>query len=374
MKRNRVFILIPVLIILIVIIAFYGSRLFQSKDSSVSSSNPKISKKNQISEKAQIYDKDLNMSVYLPYKGISSYDSYGDHIFMSADDNSPSEMANKIFQYNRKTKKVEELFTTKFDSSSVQGVKANNKWVTWVDSDDFGEQKNIYIMNKKTKKIEPVTKENEKSIKSGFPVLAENHLAWIYHDQNNNKSYVIIRDLKARRNKIIFNLNTHSLDNADLSIHDEKILFTDKRKGKSYLYVYDISKQKLEKFQSPHKNIGWGELLNDHQIVYLAFFSKSFADNKLVLYDTHTKKAKEFSSKYMEVNRLQVDANNHVFVGTGGDNFFQTYLIDKEEIKKLGKINEKDVYSISANNGVYIMNIIKRNDEEKLIITTNLPK
>ncbi|MGW8905041.1 hypothetical protein, partial [Heyndrickxia sporothermodurans] len=328
----------------LIVIAFYGIRLFQSKSSSATNSKSL--------QKTQIYDKDLNVNINLPYKEISSYDSYGDNVYLSAADKSPSGMANKIIQYNRKTKKTVQLFTTKFDSSSVQGVKANGRWLTWVDSDDFGDQKNIYIMNTKTKEIKPVTKENDKSIKNEFPVLADNHIAWIYYDQKKNQSYVMLRDLNSHSNKIIFNLKTHTLENAFLSIQKGKLLFTDIRGGKGYCYIYDISKQKLERFKSPHKKIGWGELLNDHQIVYLAFFSNSFADNKLVLYDTRTMKAKEFSSKYMEVNRLRVDASNHVFVGMGGDRYFHKFQIDNNLIKKQGKINDKDIFDMTANNGV----------------------
>lgn len=364
MTRKNTFILITILVLIFIV--FYGNHLLQTKKSSATNSKS--------SEKTQIYDKDFDVNVNLPYKEISSYAAYKDNVYMSAADNSPSGMANKIIQYNRKTNKVETLFTTKFDSSSIQGLKANDNWVTWVDSDDFGDQKNIYIMNTKTREIEPITKENDKSIKNEFPVLADNYLAWIYFDQNKNQSYVMIRDLKTHRNKTVFNLKTHTLDNAFLSIQDGKILFTDIREGKSYCYLYNISTHKLEEFQSPHKKIGWGELLNDHQIVYLAFFTESFADNKLVLFDTQTKKANEFSSKYMEVNGLRVDGSNHVFVGTGVSNHFQKYQIDNGNIKKIGEIEDNDIFDMTANNGVYLMKIETKNKEEKLIITSKLPE
>lgn len=333
-----------------------------------------VNPKSKMSDKIQIDDRDFNIKITLPYKQISSYDAYKDNVYMSAADKSPSGMANKIIQYNRKTKKTATLFTTKFSSSSVQGVKANNQWVTWVDSDDFGGQINLYVMNTKTRKVEPVTKENDQSIRNEFPVLAANHLAWIYHDEKKKKSFVVVRDLNTHHNKIIFNLRTPTLENAFLSIQGGKLLFTDISGGKGYCYLYDILNQKLEKFPSPYGKIGWGELLNNHQFIYLAFHGNSFSDNKLVLYDTKTKKTREFPSKIREVTRLGVDTNNHIFVSTGSDNYFQKYQIKNGNIEGIGKINESDIFNITANNGVYLMKVEKRNGEEKLIITTKLPK
>ncbi|WP_026676224.1 hypothetical protein [Fictibacillus gelatini] len=320
----------------------------------------------------KIIDRDKRTEVELPFENLSSFSSYKDDIYISVGDKNPYGMANKLINFNKKTKKVTTLFTSKFSDPSVQGVQTNGKWLTWIDSDGYGTKINIYLMNIETKKIEAVMHENDPSIQNSFPVLSDSHLAWIYYDRKKEKSYVMIRDLNKHRNTKIHSLNSHTLQNNDLSVQNKKILFTDVEKKGGICYIYDIPKQKLYHFRVPHKNIGWGELLNDHQFVYLSFNSSSFSDNKLVLYNTSTKKVKEFSNKKMGVDGLQKDSSNHLFVHMDGYEDYQIYKVNENTITKLGKLNESDIFDISTNQmGDYLMMKDKTDKRSSLLITTS---
>lgn len=372
--KNK-FTIILFIIILLVTIGFISLPVNKNTTKVNSNTSKNLTKVNSnITKMIEIKDRHYNKhNLTLPYEDVSSYDSFENNVYMSVVDNSPSRLANKVVQYNRKTKKIETLYTSKFIYSSIQGVKSNQNWVTWVDSDDAGDRKNIYIMNTNTRKIELVTNQIDNSIQNEFPVLANDHLAWIYRDLKKEESYVMIRDLTTNQNTKIFILNTHTLENAFLSTQNGNILFTDKKGETSYCYVYNFSNKKMEEIQVPHKNIGWGELLNDHQIIYLAFFNEYFADNKLVLFDTQTKKAKEFSTNYMEVNRLTVDGNNRVFVGSGSKKYFDKYKIDNGSIKKIGEVKVKSLFNMSYNNGAFLMLSNPSDTNTTLIITNKLP-
>ncbi|MGC4377288.1 hypothetical protein WD019_10170 [Fictibacillus sp. Mic-4] len=152
-------------------------------------------------EISTIEEKNKNIDIEIPSHEIFSYGFYKDDIYMSIDENSKSKLGNKIVHYNLKTKKKTILFTSNFDNSSVQGIKVNNKWVTWIDADDYGEQRNIYAMNKRTREIKRITNHNQ-TVVNGFPSLSGHYLSWIYYDKNKKRSYVMLRDLYKKKIKL----------------------------------------------------------------------------------------------------------------------------------------------------------------------------
>lgn len=338
--------------------------------------NSSAEEKDEWSVTTHIEDKDFNVNRRLPYNEISSYAAYENNVYMSVDDKSSSGMSNKVVQYDRTTKELTTLFTTKFKEPSVQGVRTNADWLTWVDSDDFGEQTNIYIMNKSTKKIEMITDANKKFIKNEFPVLSKNHISWIYHDSKKKQSYVNTYNLITHENKTIHKLNIHSLENSQLSAKEGKLFFIDWKNSRAYIYVFDIDKQKLDVFKSPYNKIGGLRALNDYQLTFFAFFTEDFSDNKLIFYDTKMKKTKEFSDKYMGVDSLATD-NNQVFVHTEANNYFQRYKITENGIQKMRKVTEDNIFDMSVENGLYLMRIEdiefkKKLLKKRLVITSKL--
>ncbi|MEK5393409.1 hypothetical protein NSQ59_24175 [Margalitia sp. FSL K6-0131] len=370
MKKK--YLVLSLSILTAVIISYFLFDVFETKNKNTSSQATNLSKG---SKSSTIIDKNNNIKIKIPSSEIFSYNIYKDIIYMSIDENSKSKLGNKIIQYNIKTKRKSNLFTTKFESSSVQGIKANNNWVTWVDADDYGEQKNIYAMNTNTRKITAITNEHDTTIDNGFPALRDHYLSWIYYDKNKNKSYVMLRDLNKKTNKNIFILETFGPENSRVSFVNNKILFTDQKKGVSYCYIYNISNQTLQTFKVPYENIGMATILNDHQFLYLRFYSDRYFDNKVVLYDIRRKKEKEFSKQYMNVSKLVVDSQNHVLIGTGDKIDFDKYEVADNTINKIGKINENNIFDLQIENGVYMIEKRPRNSNigTELIISKNLP-
>lgn len=116
-------------------------------------------------------------------------------------------------------------------------------------------------------------------------------------------------------------------------------------------------------------------ILNDHQFLYLRFYSDRYFDNKVVLYDIRRKKEKEFSKQYMNVSKLVVDSQNHVLIGTGDKIDFDKYEVADNTINKIGKINENNIFDLQIENGVYMIEKRPRNSNigTELIISKNLP-
>lgn len=318
-------------------------------------------------EISTIEEKNKNIDIEIPSHEIFSYGIYKDDIYMSIDENSKSKLGNKIVHYNLKTKKKTILFTSNFDNSSVQGIKVNNKWVTWIDADDYGEQRNIYAMNKRTN--------HNQTVVNGFPSHSGHYLSWIYYDKNKKRSYVMLRDLYKKTNKTIFILESFRQENSRVSFVKNKILFTDQKNDVSFCYLYNVSNQTLKTFKIPYKNIGWAEILNDHQFLYIRFYSDIFSENKVFLYDTYRKKEKEFSKQYMDVSRLAVDSQNRILIGTGDKIDFYKYEVTGNTINKIGKLKEKNIFDLQVENGIYIIEKRPRNGNigTKLIISRDLP-
>ena len=329
-----------------------------------------------ISNGYKIVDKDLNTEIVLPYKDVSSYASVNDDLYLSVADNSPSRMGNKVIKFNRKSKKAETIFETKFDQSSVQGVVANDKWLSWVDSDDLGDQVNIYAMNLKNRKIISITKENDKSVSNGFPTVSGDYISWVSHEVNTNKSYVMLRNLKEKNNEKISEVKNHSWQNDMVSMMDNNLLFTDSNDKKWYLYIYDIAEKKKKKIETKSKNIGWSKLLNDHQVVYLTFAKDTDFMNQLILHDIKNNFEKKLSGdKYINIGDITLDDKNNVFVSENEG--FKQYKINENSINensftKKDVLDYKDVFKIVVSNGVYLIVTEDSKLNNGLIITSKI--
>ncbi|MGC4377287.1 hypothetical protein WD019_10165 [Fictibacillus sp. Mic-4] len=115
--------------------------------------------------------------------------------------------------------------------------------------------------------------------------------------------------------------------------------------------------------------------MNDHQFLYIRFYSDIFSENKVFLYDTYRKKEKEFSKQYMDVSRLAVDSQNRILIGTGDKIDFYKYEVTGNTINKIGKLKEKNIFDLQVENGIYIIEKRPRNGNigTKLIISRDLP-
>ncbi|MFB7033304.1 hypothetical protein ACFCVS_02150 [Bacillus altitudinis] len=326
-----------------------------------------------------IIDRDVNENTPLPFKDISSFSATGDKLYLSVDDHSPSQLANKVVELNRKTHKFHTIFTTKFDSPSVQGLQANKDWVVWVDSDDYGMEVNIYAMNIKTKKIESVTSENQEGIRNGFPILTGQHVAWISFDQKKGIPYVLIKNLYSKKTQRIFQLKTLSMENEDLSTYQNKILFTDYHNGTSTAYIYNIESAELKTIPIDKAYTGWGQLLNDHQFVYLKYFTDSedaITNNQLYLYDFKKNKQQKFSTKkHLNVEDLYTDEKNNVFIFSAGEERFKKFHVKENDIHHLGTTHKSDYSYMHYSNGIYLFKYegTFKKSRKELMITSKLP-
>ena len=366
MKKKHI-ILIPSLLALLIVSYLIFNFL--------NGENKEVLSKTKISRDfSTIIDKDNQIEIKYPTSEIFSYDIYKDTIYMSVAEDSKSKLGNKVIQYNIKTKEHSTLFTSKFESSSVQGINANGKWVTWIDADDFGGQINIYAMNIHTNKLIEITDTKNLNVDNNFPTLYEHYLSWVSYDKKEDKTYVMLRNLNEDINRKLYTLETYTSENLRVSIVNNKIIFSDQKNGVSYCYIYNVLDQTIQTYKIPYKNIGKVKLLNDHQFVYVRFYSDVYYENKVFLYDTNTKKSIAFSKEYMSAHSLVVDSQNYVYVGNGDLEIFEKYQVQDSTIKKLGKVKENDIFNIQANNDVYIIEKSPtKNKGTELIISKELP-
>ena len=301
-------IIVPIGALVVLVTLFIFVRPFIHKDGKIDNGDS--------SKDFQIIDKDFNKEMTLPYQEVSTYAVVKDNLYLTVADKDSESLGNKVIQYNRKSQNIKTIFKTKFNVASVQHIIASDEWLSWVDSDDFGTYVNIYAMNMKTKKIISITKENDDAISNGFPTISGNYLSWISHDIKSNKSYIMLRNLNETENQRISEIKYHSSDNNDVSMLDNKILFTDRANKKSYICIYDIETKKLKKIPTKSKMIGWATYLNNNQIVFLSFAKDDdFSNNQLILFDLKNRSEKRFSNeKYMDVDFLTLDNKNNVYV------------------------------------------------------------
>ncbi|TQR30099.1 hypothetical protein C7Y47_16580 [Lysinibacillus sphaericus] len=326
--------------------------------------------KPQSSNYYQIIDKDFNKTVDVPFTDITSYRGNGNYIYMSVDQESPS-LDNKIVQYNRKTQKYSTIFNSQFKFPSVQGIELNDNWLVWVDADESGGQLNPYFMNLKTKKIQPLTKENEENVTNDFPILIGDYATWIRMDRKDDKAEVMLKNLRTDETVSIFNLNSFTYS---LSAKDGKILFTDKKDHFGYLYLYDVKSKEIKEYNSSYEFIGRARLLNDQQWVYLTFddpSEPSTADEKLIFYDALTNHTQEVVSDIDSVSDLNTDFNNQLFLYFNENEYYKQFRIKDHLLVEDGWLEMPDIFRFSAENGFYIYKY-ELNEKGKLIIQSQL--
>lgn len=312
--------------------------------------------KPQSSNYYQIIDKDFNRTVDVPFTNINSYKGNADYIYMSVDQESPS-FDNKIVQYNRKTQKYTTIFNSKFKMPSVQGVELNDTWLLWVDTDENGGYLNPYFMDLKTQEIQPLTKENEKNVTNDFPILIGDYAAWIQKDRKDEKAQVMLKNLKTDETISIYDLNSYTNRNMNLSAKNGKILFTDKKGYFGYLYLYDIKSKEIKEFKSSYEFIGSARLLSDQQWVYLTFddpTKSSTGDGKLIFYDASTNHTQEVVSEVLIVNTLYTDFNNQVFFSYNNDEYCRKlFHVKNNSLVEIEKFETPYIYGFSAENNIY---------------------
>jgi len=332
--------------------------------------------KPQSSNYYQIIDKDFNKTVDVPFTNINSYKGNADYIYMSVDQESPA-FDNKIVQYNRKTQKYTTIFNSKFKMPSVQRVELNDTWLLWVDSDEHGGYLNPYFMNLKTQEIHPLTKENDENVSNDFPILIGDYAAWIQMDRKDEKAQVLLKNLKTDETISIYDLNSYTYRNMNLSAKDGKILFTDEKDYFGYLYLYDVKSKEIKEFKSSYEFIGSARLLSNQQWVYLTFddpTKSSTGDGKLIFYDASTNHTQEVVSEVSIANNLYTDFNNQVFFSYNNDeNCSKLFHVKNNSLVEIKKFKTPYIYGFAAENNIYIINQDLSDEKRKLIIQSELP-
>ncbi|WP_241503573.1 hypothetical protein [Bacillus safensis] len=324
----------------------------------------------------KIEDKELGHTTTLNYIVTNSVSAIGDRLFLSVDDHSPSKMANKVVEFNRKTQKSKTLFTTTFKRSSIQALKANKDWVVWIDSDEEGGQMNYYAMNIRTQEIESIKKNNTSETLSDTLDLIDHRAVWVSHDEEKDATHIYMKDLKKKQTKKLFKLD--SMINAHLSFHDDNLLFFNKDNGKQQAYIYNLTTESLKKIPLNQHLISNGQLINDHQFIY----EKSFTDsdgainkNQLIFYDINTKQSKTIKNTDSGVGSIVIDDHNQFFFEIDEPKK-SGYIILKEmngSIKKVGSLKKESYFHLTFQHGLYLLNFqnAQRNNQ-KLTITSKL--
>ncbi|MFS0654751.1 hypothetical protein [Bacillus sp. 179-C3.3 HS] len=323
-----------------------------------------------------IEDKVLDQTTQLNYQGIHAVSANDDSVFLSVDDHSPSEMPNKVVEFNRKTQKNKTLFTTTFDHPFIQEVKSNKDWVVWIDSDQFGGQMNYYAMNIKTQKIELIKQMDDSELLDVTLELTGHRVVWVTHHKEKDEAHIFMRDLSKKQTKKLFKLTK---DYSHLSVYEDKLLFFNQKNEKMHAYIYNFTTEELQEVNLNHDLISDGKLLNDHQFLY----EKSFTDSEgaiyqsqLLFYDMKTKQTKPITKKERDGSgSIVVDDQKQILLyreGSGEEGYF----IFKEEngsIKDLGKLKGKSHYDLAFDNGLYLLHQNHPEKNQKLIITSKLP-
>ncbi len=325
----------------------------------------------------KIEDNELGQTTTLNYIVTNSVSAIGHHLFLSVDDHSPSKMANKVIEFNRKTQKSKILFTTTFKRSSIQALKANKDWVVWIDSDEEGGQMNYYAMNIRTQEIESIKKNNTSETLSDTLELTNHRAVWVSHDEEKDETHIYMKDLKKKQTKKLFKLD--SMNNAHLSVHHDNVLFFNKDNGMQQAYIYNLTTESLKKVPLNQHLISNGQLINDHQFVY----EKSFTDSEgtinksqLIFYDINAKQSKVIKNTDSGVGSIVIDDHNRFFVETDEPKK-SGYTILKEmngSIKKVGSLNKESYFYLTFHHGLYLLNFQNAHrDNQKLTITSKLP-
>ncbi|OLP65438.1 hypothetical protein BACPU_15260 [Bacillus pumilus] len=325
-----------------------------------------------------IEDKDLGQTTVLNYAAMNAVSAIGDRLFFSVDDQSLSMKANKVVEFNRKTQKSKTLFTTTFERSSIQEVKANKDWVVWIDSDEFGGQMNYYAMNIKTQKIELFKQMDDSELLSDTLELTGDRVVWVTHHEKKGETHIFMRDLSNKQTKKLFKLK--SMANSHLSVYQDKLLFFDEKNGKMQAYIYNFTTEDLKEIMLNQTLIGNQYLINDHQFVY----EKSFTDSEgavhksqLFFYDVNTKQTKPLSKKDMDGSGLVViDDQKRMFVHTeiSGEESYFTFKEVNGSIKEFGPLKVGSHVHLTFDHGLYLLhseNAPRTN--QKLVITSKLP-
>ena len=311
----------------------------------------------------------------VPFTSIHSFKGNKEFVYMSVSDKSI--LNNKIIQYDRKTQEYTTLFKSKFKSPSVQGIEINEDWMVWVDCTEWGGYITPYAMNLHTKEIQPLVKEKDDEFLNDFPILAGDYAAWIQKEEQTGRSYILLKNLQTNETESIYELNTLSYRNVDLSSLDGKILFTDEKFNVGYVYLYDVKSKELKEMKTPYERIGGAELINDQQWVYLTYSNELYMGYplpdtyNLIFYDATTNFTQEVLSDINSIWTLEKDPHNQLYVGYNENDYLEKYRVEKNNLVQVEKLMIKN--QLSAENGVYIQHedLNFQDDSKRKIIIQN---
>lgn len=289
--------------------------------------------------------KNLKVNDYtLEFYNILSPVKSGDKLYFTASgDKDNKGNVNLLVEYDLKTGRYKEIYRSKFDEAAVQCVSCNDDFITWADMNSFGSATVLCAMNRSSGEIIKLNSAEFDELSLTVPVLDGDYVAWVenYSLKNNKiKSKVNLYNLKTREKKVVGNIEDSGLHNEFTGFDKGKLIWTDKKDGKSSYFVYDVNSGKTEVHKTKNPNLGYPVLSGN------LIFAKNYPDmerdaSELCMLNIET--GREINDKKF-INADYFRAGKNYFVMSSGGNV-NVYRIMENDIKLI------DVYGLKTEPG-----------------------
>ncbi|MBB6693299.1 hypothetical protein H7B90_17990 [Cohnella xylanilytica] len=290
---------------------------------------PKLTPSNQQGKVTISSPVSLYRVVELPYSQYTLPSLRNEVLYVPVNEN--SEFVNSIISIDLKTLEQDLLFKSTFEQSTINDLRANENWITWVDSAADGSFAKTYARNMDSGVQKVITTHTDPNfLKIDSPYLYDDVLAWInINSARDTNPKVVVYNLKNEKISTISEVHQYGLYNNFLHIHNGKVLWTDSIDGKGYYKIYDLDSHQLDSYEAPLKFPGYAQLMDDDIYSINFIDDHDWTSQTFGYYDTKSHVFKSLENKY--INRL-VSSDTHV-AWTNSDQ--ELILLDARSGKKL---------------------------------------
>jgi len=238
--------------------------------------------------------------IEVPFPNAFSPFIYGDSLYFSAAKMGAADLLqNMLIRYDMNTKESEIIFDLSNKRCIIQSISANENWLVWSVSEEFGSYCDAYIKNLKTGKINKIYSRTYEAAAWIVPCLMGDCVYWIEEQEYSDgriSGAVIKYDCLTNTRTELQKLHEIGLYSLNLHANDGMLIWTDVLSDGAYYFLHNIKSGETISFKAKRRIAGYVQYANG------LIFSTEFDDFEIgpaysCVIDVKTK-------EYLEPNNL----------------------------------------------------------------------
>ncbi|MCF6097760.1 hypothetical protein L1766_12325 [Thermovorax subterraneus] len=234
--------------------------------------------------------------IELPYADFATPAVVGERLYVAVrSKDAQDDKCDLLIERHIKSGQESLIFESKYELGNVQGVKANEKWLVWIDGDVWGSKEDLYVKNLKTGEVKLIHSRGEKESIS-VPDLWQDYLVWTIDSDatdDDRTSEIMLLNLENGQKRKVGTIRNTCFINDFVKVDNGKVIWSDRDERNNYYHVFDIETSKITTYEAPGNIVGRAYLVeNKIYSVDLKYGLEHAGDNRLYVYDIVTNKYK----------------------------------------------------------------------------------